>query len=465
MITENNMISKARIVSLKSDNEAVCAAAARISTTEGNSLEIYKNSVDKDREKNNKLIGRVLGSGHESIMEHASLTIAFCNVSVLVEQFMIEFRLASFTVKSRRYVDFGKMGYYIPARLEGSAREMYVKHMDSLFEDYQAAIDKGVPREDARFLLPYCFCSNFYCTMNARELIHVLKVMLYGRGNVWQEITDLAKQLCVQLKEIFPELLKEVEKTGQYNQEDTVGSSPVRPDAENNIPTEVFPAVEMLSGQSNPGLLLEAACLAAEGRLAKAEKDSMETLVSTLLKDPRPRALEQLNYTFLIKDITLSGLTHLVRHRMQSVIIPSLAAVDRSRYIIPASVKAAKDVAARYMESFARNMSVCAQMKASGMNGYELSYFNMSGNTLNVMTTMNAREMLLFFRLRCCNRAQWEIREIAEHMLALAKGDFPVLFNRMGPSCVLGGRCPEGRLSCGDMAGVYRKYGLEMDAK
>ena len=52
--------------------------------------------------------------GHMSFIEHATFTIAFENVSAFVEQFFIEFRLASFTIKSRRYVDFGKMGFYIP---------------------------------------------------------------------------------------------------------------------------------------------------------------------------------------------------------------------------------------------------------------------------------------------------------------------------------------------------------------
>ena len=70
--------------------------------------------------------------------------------------------------------------------------------------------------------------------------------------------------------------------------------------------------------------------------------------------------------------------------------------------------------------------------------------------------TMNARELLHFFELRCCNRAQWEIRELAWQMLALVMEVAPALFKNAGPSCV-GGKCAEGRKSCGKMEEIRAK--------
>ena len=92
------------IIGVSSCGEEVCAAAGRISTQKGTALEIFARS--HDGEKNANLIGKVTASGHTSTVEHVFFNLAFNNVSVVVEQFMIEFRLASFTVKSRRYVDF-----------------------------------------------------------------------------------------------------------------------------------------------------------------------------------------------------------------------------------------------------------------------------------------------------------------------------------------------------------------------
>ena len=106
----------AEIISYNMGGEAVCASAARISTTPGNALEIF--TAAKDNPQNRTLIGKVLKSGHKSVVEHAVFTLAMRDVSVFVEQFFIECRLASFTVKSRRYVDFSGLGCHVPPELE-----------------------------------------------------------------------------------------------------------------------------------------------------------------------------------------------------------------------------------------------------------------------------------------------------------------------------------------------------------
>ena len=66
-----------------------------------------------------------------------------------------------------------------------------------------------------------------------------------------------------------------------------------------------------------------------------------------------------------------------------------------------------------------------------------------------IVTTMNVRELLHFFNLRCCNRAQWEIQELAHRMLELAKPTAPFIFMDAGAPCVRGG-CPEGKMTCGN---------------
>ena len=77
--------------------------------------------------------------------------------------------------------------------------------------------------------------------------------------------------------------------------------------------------------------------------------------------------------------------------------------------------------------------------------------------TTKMMATMNARSLQNFFRHRCCNRAQWEIRELAEKMLEQVVKVAPNLFKKAGPPC-LHGACPEGKMSCGKAAEVRAKY-------
>ena len=75
-----------------------------------------------------------------------------------------------------------------------------------------------------------------------------------------------------------------------------------------------------------------------------------------------------------------------------------------------------------------------------------------------MLVTMNARSLMNFFSLRCCNRAQWEIHELADQMLKLCVEAAPTLFAKAGPSCVRTGRCAEGSMTCGKYKDVIAKY-------
>ena len=78
--------------------------------------------------------------------------------------------------------------------------------------------------------------------------------------------------------------------------------------------------------------------------------------------------------------------------------------------------------------------------------------------TTKIVCTFNARSLHNFFAHRCCNRAQWEIREVAEQMLLQCLEVAPTLFKNCGPSCLFG-PCPEGKMSCGKMKEMREKYG------
>jgi thymidylate synthase (FAD) len=77
-----------------------------------------------------------------------------------------------------------------------------------------------------------------------------------------------------------------------------------------------------------------------------------------------------------------------------------------------------------------------------------------------IVFTMNARELLHFFRLRTCERAQWEIRQLAEEMIKQLKLIAPTVFKYAGPPC-LSGICPEGKMSCGKAAEKRKLFNIE----
>lgn len=442
--------SVAKIISWNMNGEAVCASAAKMSTTMGNADEIFERT--KNHSQNSELIKKVLRSGHKSVIEHAVFSVAFWDVSAFVEQFLIECRLASFTVKSRRYVDFSGLGYLIPADLCGESLTTYREYMELLFEGYKTLLEKGIPKEDARFLLPYSFCSNFYCTLNARELGNLISSIKCGRGRNIPELQDLARQLIEQISDIFPAMLPEFEREG-----DTTGHSDEMiwfSSSDSFVPVEAreVGGVELLQAPVQPIEILKLA-------FAAAYPHSDSTFdVEKIIASARPRELEHLSYTFAISNITLSGVTHLVRHRMQSIIIPPIQNVDHSRCVIPDTVQQNADAKEAYMRVLEHAHEILGRIREDSVLKKYGYYFALSGNVMNVMTTMNARELMLFIRLRACNRAQWEIRDIATGMLKLLRKNFPELFEHYGPTCVLRGVCPEGRLSCGRKEEVERIF-------
>jgi thymidylate synthase (FAD) len=364
---------------------------------------------------------------------------------------MIEFRLASFTVKSRRYVDFADCGYLIPDFRCDEDKEKYIAVMDKMFSAYSYLTDNGVPKEDARFVLPYCFYSNFLCSLNGREMVNVLTAMIYGRGKKIKEIYNLGLSLLEQCREYAPGVFTDFELKGaKYNDEPEFD---IPTQEKSTISTEICEILSAtLDGEKNIArcALIEKGDYSAEYiEKIVSSKDNVQKILKALVKSSRSRALESYNCTVKFSGVSLSTLTHFARHRIQNICIPNLIKADRFNYVLPETVKADNDLLNIYNDSFKAMQELYVSLKAKGYTDNELIYCTLSGNTVDIVTTMNARELMLFFRLRSCTRAQWEIQIYANDFLKKLRRISPDLFSLYGPSCYVLGYCPEGKMTCG----------------
>lgn len=158
---------------------------------------------------------------------------------------------------------------------------------------------------------------------------------------------------------------------------------------------------------------------------------------------------EHANFTFLIDGVSRVLLAQLTRHRIASFSVQSQRYAglgDVAMCIIHDTIP--EDIRDDYTETFNTLVDFFNKMVESGVPEEDARFIIPQGITTKLMMTMNARELRHFFSLRCCNRAQWEIREMAEQMLVQCKQKAPVLFKDAGPGCVRG-HCPEGKRSCG----------------
>lgn len=445
------------IIGLTDCTQDVCAASGRISTQNGTALEIFERSHDE--EKNTNLIGKVTRSGHTSTIEHIMFNLAFENVSVVVEQFMIEFRLASFTVKSRRYVDFSDCGYLVPDFKNDEDKALYVNTMDKLFASYINLTEAGVPKEDARFVLPYCFYSNFFCSLNGRELINVLNAMLFGRGKHIKEIYELGLSLLEAAKEKAPGLFCDFEQKGQRYCDAYDFDFDIEEEHASEELCEILSYTEEAERNICRCALIEKYnCSTKKADEIIAKEGNIEKILRGLTASSRARALESMCATVRFNRVSLACLTHFARHRMHSICIPDIMKAKRDDYILPETVKSDAELKKIYTESFDAMQKLYTTLKDRGYTKSALIYCVLSGSTLDIVTTMNAREMILFFRLRSCTRAQWEIQEFSIDFLTKLRKIYPNLFTLYGPSCYISGVCPEGRLSCGRSKEIKEKF-------
>lgn len=160
--------------------------------------------------------------------------------------------------------------------------------------------------------------------------------------------------------------------------------------------------------------------------------------------------VEHATFTFSVEGVS-RALTHqLVRHRIASFSQQSqrYVSIDEPSYVVPHTVRDDPKALAAFEGAMRSIWDAYSRLEAMGIPAEDARYVLPNGCTTNITITMNARELLHFFTLRCCNRAQWEIREMADQMLALCREVSPVIFAEAGPACVRG-PCPEGRKSCG----------------
>ncbi len=193
---------------------------------------------------------------------------------------------------------------------------------------------------------------------------------------------------------------------------------------------------------------------------------------------------EHSTFTFGIEGVSRTLLAQITRHRIASFSVQSQRYVKQDNFVFitpPAiadnfeaseiyqkSMKNALDdymrisdiLEKKYIQEFIENGAdeKTAKSKAEKKAIEDARFVLPNACETKMIVTMNIRSLMNFFRLRCCQRAQWEIRAVADEMLKLCSDVSPVLFRNAGPSCVCNGLCSEGKMSCGKAKEIKEFY-------
>ena len=220
-----------------------------------------------------------------------------------------------------------------------------------------------------------------------------------------------------------------------------------------------------------------------ENILEGLDEEKCEKFLDMLMSLGHQSPIEHVTFTFGIEGVSRSLLAQITRHRIASYSVKSQRYVKEGmfEYITPPEIEgneAAKELFIKTMEQdqkaydelteilfekhyadmVAGGMDEKAAKKAAEKKAIEDARFVLpNACETKMVVTMNARSLMNFFHHRCCTRAQWEIRDLADEMLSLVKEVAPTLFKKAGPSCVAG-PCPEGKMTCGSAQKMREKY-------
>ncbi len=214
--------------------------------------------------------------------------------------------------------------------------------------------------------------------------------------------------------------------------------------------------------------------------------EKVESFLNLLTDLGHASPIEHATFTFGIEGVSRALLAQITRHRIASFSVQSQRYVDKSsfQYITPPEIEAIPEAREEYIrameedaahyeslrnilikkhtETFmAEGKSEKEALKLAEKKANEDARFVLPNSCdTKIIMTMNVRSLHNFFTLRCCRRAQWEIRELAIEMLKLVREAAPLLFAHAGPSCIRG-KCSEGAYSCGKAAEVKKELGAK----
>lgn len=222
--------------------------------------------------------------------------------------------------------------------------------------------------------------------------------------------------------------------------------------------------VKLISSTPNPEYVVTFAAKTCYSTLTshKLDVESMKTdtqkeMIQKILKSNHLSPLEHVSFTFSIEGLSRAALAQLTRHRLASYSVRSQRYVSEANfdYIIPNELLTDKkitndnDLLSKYLKYLDDTKTLYKDMIEQGVKKEDARYILPNCTLTNLIVTMNARELLHFFSLRCCNRAQTEIRTLANKMLNIVKELAPNIFINAGPNCVKG-YCMEEK-SCGKL--------------
>jgi thymidylate synthase (FAD) len=181
----------------------------------------------------------------------------------------------------------------------------------------------------------------------------------------------------------------------------------------------------------------------------KMDLETAKRIIRRVTSYGHMSVIEHASFTFSIEGVSRAMTHQLVRHRIASYTQQSqryVAYDTLEKFVTPPCIANNTEAKKIFDNALEKISEAYQKLLEIGISKEDARFILPNAAKTNIVVTMNARELRHFFNLRCCNRAQWEIREAAIEMLKQARKAAPALFENTGPTCVEFGYCPEGKM-------------------
>lgn len=197
------------------------------------------------------------------------------------------------------------------------------------------------------------------------------------------------------------------------------------------------------------------------------DPDTVRRFIAKLMSMHHESPLEHVSFTFAAEDVSRALLAQITRHRLASFSVRSqrYCSEENFKAVLPDSISRDPKKRAVFRSAVEYTKDAYNELQELGVKNEDARAVLPNACCTRMVFTMNLRELLHFFNLRCCVRAQTEIRELANQMLILCKEVSPILFEHAGAHCESLGYCPEGKMSCGRAPTIEKLLNVYHSAK
>ncbi len=404
--------------------EDLIAFGARATIRREDPIILYKEVLERGilNEVRRRMLDITIGSGHISVLDQAVFTFIFRDIPRLGTLFLVSPLYLSHLQQSMRYVE--PYGVYLPSEI---LRDKRVKSIViKSFKLYYAMVSDGIPKEDARYILPLYTVTNIQTVGNARELTHLI---LMAKGRCVPKIIKMLIDMMIQeVSKIAPEVFKD--RGANYNVLKYYPSP--------NLFTEDDHISNLASTYEYPDIKLVSYNIVFNVKreeLIEALKNESEELMNLLKHN---------TYTFLVK-MSIAALHQALRQRTWMHIVESIYhALNRLEYVIPPEIRR-RGWSDKFKEIVEELYRLYHQLINEGYKKSEVIGLISHAHKIYDLIRIDEWNYVNAVPIRRCMRAQWEIRMICNDISRYISQMNPAIGQYSLPPCRVFGVCPEKR--------------------